>query len=88
MVHFCGGVADNQAVEANDLRLRDLIQWCVPNRHNMLSTYDSRLITFDIAAINRMSRDQQRQWVNHLDVAQDAYALELRQRGHTYNLTT
>ena len=54
----------------------------------MLLVYDSRLATFDIAIIHRMSHDQQRQWVKHMDIPQVAYALELRQRGHSQNLVT
>ena len=33
-----------------------------------------------------MSRDQQQQWVKHLDITQDAYVLELRQRDENQNL--
>jgi hypothetical protein len=35
-----------------------------------------------------MSRDQQRQWVKHLDIVWDAYALELRQKDKNQNLIT
>ena len=79
---------DNRAEEANNLRVGDYIQWYVANRHNVLLAYDSKLATFDITTIHRISRDQQRQWVKHLDVAQDAYALELKQRGNNQNLIT
>ena len=41
--------------EYNDLRLGNRIQWYVANRHNVLLVYDSRLTTFDITTIHRMS---------------------------------
>ena len=50
--------------------------------------YDSRLAEFDITTVYIMSRDQQLQWVKHLDAARDTYALELQQRGHNQYLIT
>ena len=63
---------NNLAKEANTLRLGGHIQWYVANRHNILSVYNSRLTIFDITTIHRMSRDQQQQWVKHLDIAREA----------------
>ena len=79
---------ENQAEEGNNLQLGDPIQWYVTKRHNVISVYDNRLATFNITTIHRMSQDQHRQLVEHLDIAQDAYSLESRQRGHNQNITT
>jgi hypothetical protein len=70
------------------VRLGNCIQWYVSNRCNVLLAYDSRLANFHITTTNRTSRNQQQQWVKHLDIAREAYTLELRQRAHSQNLIT
>ena len=79
---------DNQIEAAYYVGLGDNIKWYVASKHNILSAYDSRLANLDITTIHRMSRNQQQQWVKQLDITREAYALELRQRGHNQNLIT
>ena len=45
--------------------------------------YNSRLVNFDITTLHIMSRNQQQECATHLDIARDAYTLEVRQWDHT-----
>ena len=81
-----GGAMVRQLESGKQPETRQPLQWYVAHTHNVLSVYDSRLATSDITTIHRMSRDQQRQLVEHLDIAQDAYTLGLRKRDHTQTL--
>ena len=68
-----GGAMVRQLESGKQPETRQPLQWYVAHTHNVLSVYDSRLATSDITTIHRMSRDQQRHWVKHLDIARDTH---------------
>ena len=89
--HQCNDLLRSKQSKYPDVeseRLAERIQWYVEHKHDVLSIHDHHLARFDVPTIHRMSRDQRREWIRHLDAARAAYANELNQRASKQNVIT
>ena len=78
----------NKNKERESEQLTEKITWYLDHKTDLLSFHDQFLANTDLSTIHRATRESKRMWVQHLDIAREAYENERRQLASKQNVIT